>query len=260
MLFLFQPKATWECHFFYQGKCFAHFGMMWTKTGLNQRDVSWGYLEMLLHALEDIIVDRLLTGRGFAKKASQQTASTSTVIPQTAITAQQSLKPYARSLSHELRTPMQGVVGMLDVMHATVQEAIEGQTSSKLRNIFQALKENIEVVQDSSRRAVEAADNVVHAYDLNMQIPDTPQVENETQSPAVTLSSTAVFETKPNILIEGSNIPVNPNKRRRSTPLSWHSGNPTKIRNRRPSLERAISPRTALNALQKEHLTFASVT
>ena len=238
---------------FYEEKCFAHFGMMWTKTGLSQRDVSWGYLEMLLHALEDIIVDRLLTGRGFAKKAPPQTTTTSTatVIPQTAITAQQSLKPYARSLSHELRTPMQGVVGMLDVMHATVQEAIEGQVNAKLRNIFQALKENIEVVQDSSRRAVEAADNVVHAYDLNMQIPNTPQDENETQSPAVTLSSTAVFETKPNILIEGSNISVNPNKRRRSTPLSWHSGNPSKIRNRRPSVERAISPRTALHALQK---------
>ena len=63
-----------------------------------------------------------------------------------AITAQ-SLKPFARSLSHELRTPMHGVIGMLDVMHATVQEAIESQQSLKIRAIFQALKENIEVVQ-----------------------------------------------------------------------------------------------------------------
>lgn len=29
-------------------------------------------------------------------------------------------------------------------------------------------------ITDSSRRAVEAADNVVHAYDLNMEVPDTP--------------------------------------------------------------------------------------
>jgi hypothetical protein len=29
---------------------------------------------------------------------------------------------------------------------------------------------------DSSRRGVEATDNVVHAYDPNMQIPDTPLV------------------------------------------------------------------------------------
>ena len=35
-------------------------------------------------------------------------------------------------------------------------------------------RENIEVVQDSSRRAVEAADNVVHAYDMDMSVPDGP--------------------------------------------------------------------------------------
>jgi signal transduction histidine kinase len=58
-----------------------------------------------------------------------------------------SFKPYARSLSHELRTPMHGVIGMLDVMHATVQESIESQPNPKIRNIFQTLKENIEVVQ-----------------------------------------------------------------------------------------------------------------
>jgi K+-sensing histidine kinase KdpD len=62
-------------------------------------------------------------------------------------TAAESFKPFARSLSHELRTPMHGVIGMLDVMHATVKEAIESQHNVKLRNIFQALKENIEVVQ-----------------------------------------------------------------------------------------------------------------
>ena len=59
----------------------------------------------------------------------------------------QSQKPFARSLSHELRTPMHGVIGMLDLMHATVREAIESQQNFKNRSIFQALKENIEVVQ-----------------------------------------------------------------------------------------------------------------
>ncbi len=62
----------------------------------------------------------------------------------------QSLKPFARSLSHELRTPVHGVIGMLDVMHATVQEAIESQQNYKIRNVFQVLKENIEVVQGST--------------------------------------------------------------------------------------------------------------
>ena len=45
---------------------------------------------------------------------------------------------------------MHGVIGMLDVMHVTVQEAIELQHSSKTRNIFQTLKEGIEAVQGNS--------------------------------------------------------------------------------------------------------------
>jgi signal transduction histidine kinase len=74
----------------------------------------------------------------------------SNVNPEHAIVATQSLKPYARSLSHELRTPMHGVIGMLDVMHAKVQEAIEAQDNPKIGIIFQALKENIEVVQGTT--------------------------------------------------------------------------------------------------------------
>ena len=95
---------------------------------------------------------------------------------------------------------------------------------------------------DSSRRAVEAADNVVHAYDMNMQVPDTP--ENGDAVFLTTMSSTGVFENRPNILIEGSNIPVNPYKRRRSSPLSWHYGPTSKHRNVRPSPRQALSPRS----------------
>jgi signal transduction histidine kinase len=73
--------------------------------------------------------------------------ATMTEVDDMAVAAAQSFKPYARSLSHELRTPMHGVIGMLDVMHATVQEAIESQPNPTTRNIFQALKESIEVVQ-----------------------------------------------------------------------------------------------------------------
>jgi signal transduction histidine kinase/DNA-binding NarL/FixJ family response regulator len=240
--FPFPTEAYFGVPLFSEGRCFAHFGMMWTQEGLAKKELSWGYLEMLLHSLEDMILQRLLTGQGFSRRSVPQFKHPSKVIPQGAITTSQSLKPYARSLSHELRTPMQGVVGMLDVMHATVQEAIEGATSSKIRNTFQALKENIEVVQDSSRRAVEAADNVVHAYDLNMQIPDTPQ--NESDSPATNFSSTAVFDNRPNILIEGSNIPVNPYKRRRSSPVEWHFGTTPKVRDVKQSPRREISPRS----------------
>lgn len=241
--FPFPTEAYLGVPLFAKEKCFAHFGMMWTEEGLRQRDVSWSYLEMLLHSLEDLILERLLAGESFAKNTAG--GNPANVIPQEAITATQSLKPYARSLSHELRTPMQGVVGMLDVMHATVQEAIEGQSSMKLRTIFQALKENIEVVQDSSRRAVEAADNVVHAYDLNMQVPDTPQNDFESPGPP-NLSSTGIFDNRPNILIEGSNIPVNPYKRRRSSPVSWNLGSAPKHRHVKmsPLRELQLSPRT----------------
>ena len=132
------------------GKCFAHFGLMWSEEGLEKRSLGWGYLEMLLHALEDMIEQRLVQGQSFGKSTKAQKLPR--VIPQAAITASQSLKPYARSLSHELRTPMQGVVGMLDVMHATVQESLESQSDTGVREIFKTLRENIEMVQGKSFR------------------------------------------------------------------------------------------------------------
>lgn len=230
---------------FFEGKCFAHFGLMWTQEALDNRKLSWSTLEMILHSLEDIIAYRLVNRHSFAKSHRQQgeietmTPPEPTVVPIQAIAATQSLKPYAKSLSHELRTPMHGVVGMLDVMHATVQEQIETHANPKVRQVFQTLKENIETVQDSSKRAVEAADNVVHAYDMNMQIPDTPM--QETDSPATAASaSTTYFDHKPSRLIEGSNISANPHKRRRSND-NWHFGNASKARH---ITGRDVSPRT----------------
>jgi len=228
------------------GKCFAHFGMMWTQEGLDQKAVSWGYIEMIMHSLEDLINERLLSGRGFAKTGSGSESRApppdlAAVIPQAAINAAQSLKPYARSLSHELRTPMQGVVGMLDVMHATVSEQIEGQSNDKIRHIFRSLRDNIEVVQDSSKRAVEAADNVVHAYDMNMQVPETPQDDTDSPARGLSIARNGSFENRPpqNILIES----FNPYKRRRSSP-SWQFGNPTKLRHVQAPASRETSPRS----------------
>ncbi|KAI9875286.1 MAG: hypothetical protein M1830_008658 [Pleopsidium flavum] len=242
--FPFPTDAYLGLPLFSDGKCFAHFGMMWTTEGLKELSLGWGYLEMLLHSLEDLILQRVLEGQSFVKPV--ELTKSSQVIPQEAVTASQSLKPYARSMSHELRTPMQGVVGMLDVMHATVQESLEGQTNPKLREIFQVLRENIEVVQDSSRRAVEAADNVVHAYDLNMQVPDTPVplIDEETTE---VQSSTSAGEKRPNILIEGNDIPINPNKRRRSASYEWSYAPDSKHRALQSTIStpgREISPRT----------------
>jgi signal transduction histidine kinase len=142
------------------GRCFAHFGVMWSKSGVEKLSLSWAFLEMMFHALEDILLSGFFDRRRFGS-ALQSMVHTNAVIPHEAITAAQSLKPYARNLSHELRTPMQGVVGMLDVMYATVQEAAESQRDSQVRSTLDTLRENIELAQDSSRRAVEAADNVV---------------------------------------------------------------------------------------------------
>ncbi|KAL8808357.1 MAG: hypothetical protein Q9182_000177 [Xanthomendoza sp. 2 TL-2023] len=209
--FPFPTDAYIGVPLFMEGKCFGHFGMMWTTEGVAQKKLKWAYIEMLLHSLEDMILERLEEGMGFssANKASK-------IIPAEAVTAQQSLKPYARSLSHELRTPMQGVVGMLDVMHATVQESLENQSDAVARKIFKTLRDNIEVVQDSSRRAVEAADNVVHAYDLNMQVPDTPIPPNDDES-VDALSAISHGDRRPNIFIKGNSISFKRSKRRRTT-------------------------------------------
>ncbi|KAE8446902.1 hypothetical protein EG329_011533 [Mollisiaceae sp. DMI_Dod_QoI] len=174
-----QSEAFIGLPLFHEGKCFAHFGMIWSSEGASKRKLGWPFIEMFLHSLEDMILQRILEGRGFAKESAPPDSTPAKVIPLSAITASQSLKPYARSLSHELRTPMQGVVGMLDIMYSTVLDAIANQPSDRIRNVFKNLKDHIEVVQDSSRRAVEAADNVVHAYDMNMQMPETPLTPND---------------------------------------------------------------------------------
>ncbi|KAI9814746.1 MAG: hypothetical protein M1827_003012 [Pycnora praestabilis] len=229
---------------FADDKCFAHFGMMWSPEGTKNQSLSWGYLEMFMHSLEDLIQQRILEGDSFTKTPNEYDFGK--VIPKEAIAVSQSLKPYARSLSHELRTPMQGVVGMLDVMHATVQEAMEGQGSSQVRRVFQALRENIEVVQDSSRRAVEAADNVVHAYDLNMEVPDTPTPPLDEGTEDFPGQCT---EKRPNILIEGTDIPIKHSngKRRRSPGLEWSYSPAVKHKRVEPvisSSRHQISPRS----------------
>ena len=127
-------------------KCFGHFGLMWSEEGLSKRELSFTFMEMMLHSLEDVILDGFMERGRFAKSVKARTRRHA-VIPHEAVTLAQSLKPYARSLSHELRTPMQGVIGMLDVMYATVQEASESLTDRRIRSVFEILRENIETVQ-----------------------------------------------------------------------------------------------------------------
>ncbi|KAJ5787181.1 CheY-like superfamily [Penicillium paradoxum] len=228
---------------FSAGKCLAHLGLMWSKDGLRKRNLSWSFLEMILHSLEDMIVQRL--------NSEVETLDEMSDSPTTSISDfhgaydcdSHPLKPYARSLSHELRTPMQGVVGMLDVMHATVCEAMESKTPIKSGAIFQALKEGIEMIQDSARRAMEAADNVVHAYDLNMQIPKTPLREESEILGGLAIPPT-ISETRPSIFIAGNNIAVNPYKRRRSLPPEMNPRPARKQRLRAASSRQELSPRS----------------
>lgn len=234
------------------GKCLAHFGLMWSKEGVRNRDLSWSFLEMILHSLDELIVQRLSPNE---VAPEHQNSVSPTIHPSTIHNPHadnqedfpdfnsQPLKPYARSLSHELRTPMQGVVGMLDVMHATVREAMESKTPVKSGGIFQTLKEGIEMVQDSARRAVEAADNVVHAYDLNMQVPKTPQREEESGIFESQIPSVDKMERRPSVFIEGNNIAVNPYKRRRSLPMDMNP-KPARKQRLRASTRQELSPRS----------------
>ncbi|KAH7132124.1 hypothetical protein B0J11DRAFT_427355 [Dendryphion nanum] len=205
---------------FADGKCFAHFGVMWSAEGAKRRTLGWGYLEMLFHSLEDMILQRVLEADSkFSKSDSNQQRDPPRIIPHEAISIAQSLKPYARSLSHELRTPMQGVVGMLDVIMANAKEAAESPESVDVSKFLKELKESIEVVQDSSRRAVEAADNIVHAYDMNMGVPETPL------SPLDKGITDNVFlrQTQPDILVTGNNISIKQfqGTKRKREELAW---------------------------------------
>ncbi|KAG4412435.1 hypothetical protein IFR04_014430 [Cadophora malorum] len=206
-----------------EGKCIAHFGLVWSTEGASKRKLGWSFIEMFLHSLEDMILQRLLDGRGFAKELDPPESTSAKVIPLTAITATQSLKPYARSLSHELRTPMQGVVGMLDIMYSTVLDAIKNQQSERVRSVFADLKTHIEVVQESSRRAVEAADNVVHAYDLNMQMPETPLSANDLSAFKGTSETSLSHRRWPS----ADSIPI-VMKRKRTEELNFEPGPPLK--------------------------------
>ena len=251
---------------FADGKCFAHFGVMWSPKASANRNLSWGFIETMLHSVEDMILQRLLDGDTFLKHLPElpNGLERNRVIPHEVVSAGQSLKPYARSLSHELRTPMQGVVGMLDMMYATLQEASEDQTDPRVRKVFEQLKNNIEMVQgkfyfqlerhasktnlptDSSRRAVEAADNVVHAYDMNMGLPEGP--ENDTTLRGLfreDLVESPVQGKRPDIVIPGSNLPIGKRgiKRRRES-TNWNEGTLPKIRKTEAASQSSSHKRT----------------
>jgi hypothetical protein len=99
---------------------------------------------------------------------------------------------------------------------------------------------------DSSRRAVEAADNVVHAYDLNMQVPDTPDHPNDDES-IECQSNVSSDSRRPSELAEGKSVFFRRSKRQRTSD-SGLSGPAAKQRHLDPRTStplRDISPHTA---------------
>ncbi|RQM07292.1 hypothetical protein DH86_00000976 [Scytalidium sp. 3C] len=214
---------------FAEGRCVAHLGLIWTPEGAAARDLSWNFIEMIMHSLEDMIAPRIQARRSVPKPVRAPSPPVGPM-PLAAIKASQSLKPYARSLSHELRTPMQGIVGMLDIMYSTVLDAIASDHHSRAQAVFKELKRHIEVVQDSSRRAVEAADNVIHAYDHDMQMPDTPLSINQ-DSDNMQFSSLFQLPSPGETIATESDISTTPGKRRDrdiSEELDYHPGPPLK--------------------------------
>ncbi|KAF8463266.1 hypothetical protein BDZ91DRAFT_796409 [Kalaharituber pfeilii] len=143
-------------------------GILWTRDGLKSRaSLTWGCIKMFLHALEDLVQLQVVN-----LIAEEQSTTVPEKLPETEVPhcCKMSFKPYARSVSHELRTPMQGVVGMLDLIQSSIKDLAHAD-GAKRSAIIQSMAANIEVAQDSSMRAIYAADNMVHAYDLDMEIP-----------------------------------------------------------------------------------------
>ena len=173
--FKVMPESYIGIPLFYGDKCFGHIACIWSDAStFKDSGLTWGFTEMILHALEDVVSAKLLEGTTL--QPPSPLIKSRQVIPQAAVIATQSLKPYARSLSHELRTPMQTMVGGMDLIGATLDDVLCSTSLEDALKQVQKARELIVDFQDSSRRAVRAADNVVQAYDLDMQIPDGPML------------------------------------------------------------------------------------
>lgn len=85
----FSPEAFIGVPLFTQGKSFAHFGMIWSSDCAPKRKLDWEFVEMFMHTLEDMIVQRILEGRSFAKEVLPPESAKKPLIPLSAIAASQ---------------------------------------------------------------------------------------------------------------------------------------------------------------------------
>ena len=126
----------------------GHFGVIWTKDGAQRKQLSWAFIESILHSFEDLIQTRIM------KHIEADSHTHWRSLPPEARTDDpaselSAFKPHAQVLSHELRTPLQGIVGSLDLLQETIQQAIDGQTRLRTKDL-QGLLENILTVQSKS--------------------------------------------------------------------------------------------------------------
>ena len=131
---------------FSKGTNVGHFGLIWSKEGAVRRHLSWSFIESVLHSFDDLVLLRIM------RHIEKDSLTHWRTVPieegeKDATSTLKSFKPHAHILSHELRTPMQGVVGMLDLVNATVQEAIESKEQTGLMDILKTLKDDITAIQ-----------------------------------------------------------------------------------------------------------------
>lgn len=142
---------------FHEGRHIAHIALVWTEEGMTKRKLSWAFIEMLCRAVEDIIIEHILeTSEKVRQPSYDVTRDIDTAMVSPPLS---SLKPHARNLSHELRTPMQGVLGMLDVMYANIQEATKEKSEFDLKQVLKNLEHSIEMIQGPFSRM-----NLLHTF------------------------------------------------------------------------------------------------
>ena len=107
------------------------------------------------------------------------------------------------------------------------------------KSFFQQL---LTLVLDSSQRAVEAADNVVHAYDLNMEVPGTPDQPRDDES----LDVLGEIAPRPAAVEKGRNSSLKGIKRQRSDSIEQNFEHSAKHQalGSKSTPRRSVSPRT----------------
>lgn len=137
--------------------------LLWNEGGAKDRVLSWAHVELLCQALEGMIGQQMLVEikPRFAATVSSLRSSPPRLDQFARLIRQAGL------LSHELRTPMQGIIGTLDLMHHSIEMARDAVHRADAPDFFGGLHQDIEALQESARRAAEAAENITKAWELH---------------------------------------------------------------------------------------------